>query len=164
MAALVLTELGAGALAVGSGTFSFAGTSFRRRLTAVRMVLRAWSFATGLVRISSAPRRKAVGRPARPSTMAMGTGLLPPFPRRQTSKISLAAGKFSQSTNTRSKLCELSFWAAEAPSRGRSQVTDISSRTPVIALTAWSSGDNSRAWGMVPSMLGTAVECRKLPG
>jgi hypothetical protein len=35
-----------------------------------------------------------VGRPARPSTMAIGTGLLPFFPRRQTSKINLAAERF----------------------------------------------------------------------
>src|SRR5882724_2468220 len=125
-----------------------AGSSFRTRLTAVRIVVLAWSLATGLVRISSAPRRNAVGSPARPSTMAMGTGLVPSWERRQTSKIILAAGRFSQSTNTRSKLWELSFLAADGPSRGRSKVTDISSRTPVMALTAWSSGDKSRAWGI----------------
>src|SRR6266404_2135585 len=125
-----------------------AGSSFRTRLTAVRMVVLAWSLATGLVRISSAPRRNAVGSPARPSTMAMGTGLVPSWERRQTSKINLAAGRFSQSTNTRSKLWELSFLAADGPSRGRSQVTDISSSTAVMALTAWSSGDKSRAWGI----------------
>src|SRR6266849_2944214 len=125
-----------------------AGSSFRTRLTAVRMVVLAWSLATGLVRISSAPRRNAVGSPARPSTMAMGTGLVPSWERRQTSKINFAAGRFSQSTNTRSKLWELSFLAADGPSRGRSNVTDISSSTPVMALTAWSSGDKSRAWGI----------------
>jgi hypothetical protein len=144
-----VASLGAGVLTtVGGVTGSLTTTSFRIRPTAVRMVLRAWSFATGLVRISSAPRRKAVGSPARPSTIAMGIGLWPFFPRRQTSKISLAAGRFSQSTRTRSKLCELSFWAAETPSSGRSQLTDISSKTPVIALTAWSSGDKSKASGM----------------
>ena len=148
---LAVPVLGTVALAGCAPTFSFAAASFRTRLTAVRIVLRAWSFATGLVRISSAPSRNAVGRPARPSTMAMGTGLLPFFPRRQTSKISLAAGKFSQSTSTRSKLREVSFWAADVPSRGRSQVTDISSKTPVIALTAWSSGDNNRARGIALS-------------
>src|SRR5208283_5813603 len=93
--ALVTAALGTAGLAASAGTLSLAGTSFRRRLTAVRMVVRAWSFATGLVRINSAPRRKAVGRPARPSTMAIGIGLLLLFPRRQTSKISLAAGRFS---------------------------------------------------------------------
>src|SRR2546423_13353859 len=78
----------------------------------------------------------------------MGTGLVPVCERRQTSKINLAAGRFSQSTSTRSKLWELSFLAADGPSRGRSQVTDISSSTAVMALTAWSSGDRSRAWGI----------------
>ena len=67
------------ALSAG-GTLSACVDSFRlTRPTAVRIVLRAWSLATGLVRISSAPRRKAVGRPARPSTMAMGTGCCRPF-------------------------------------------------------------------------------------
>ena len=46
-------------------------------------------------------------------------------------------------------VCEFNFWAAETPSSGRSQVTDISSKTPVIAVTAWSSGDNRRACGIV---------------
>src|SRR5882672_12222371 len=124
------------------------GSSFRTRLTAVRIVVLAWSLATGLVRISSAPKRKAVGSPARPSTIAIGTGLVPSCERRQTSKISFAAGRFSQSTSTRSKLWELSFLAADGPSRGRSKVTDISSSTPVMALTAWSSGDKSRAWSI----------------
>ncbi len=42
------------------------------------------------------------------STMAMGIET-PARVRRQTSKMSLAAGRLSQSTSTRSKLCEFSF-------------------------------------------------------
>ena len=94
--------------------------------------------------------------------MAIGTGVLPPLPRRHTSKISLAAGRFSQSTSTRSKLCELSFCAADTPSSGRSQLTAISSRTPVIALTAWSSGDKSSARDIAVPMLEIARYPRKL--
>ena len=95
MTVLGATTLGAAGSADCSGALSFAGHIFRTRLTAVRMVVRAWSFATGLVRINSAPRRKAVGRPAPAIDDGDRNGCCRCC-RDGNVEISLAAGSFSQ--------------------------------------------------------------------